>query len=54
MNGHSPPVYVHAGDCWNAGKRSTDIEQEQARRALADGVKVCPHCQPDSALHMLD
>ncbi|MFE1056985.1 DUF6233 domain-containing protein [Streptomyces rochei] len=23
LNGHSPPVYVHAGDCWNAGKRST-------------------------------
>ncbi|GGQ48660.1 DUF6233 domain-containing protein [Streptomyces mutabilis] len=54
LNGHSPPVYVHAGDCWNAGKRSTGIDQEQARRALADGVKACPHCRPDSALRMLD
>ncbi|MFE0787119.1 DUF6233 domain-containing protein [Streptomyces mutabilis] len=36
----SPSVYVHAGDCWNAGKRSESIDQEQARRALAGGVKA--------------
>ncbi|MFH9821158.1 DUF6233 domain-containing protein [Streptomyces sp. NPDC017230] len=47
LNGHSPPVYVHAGDCWNAGKRSKAIVQEQARQALADGIKPCPHCRPD-------
>ncbi|MEW2266133.1 DUF6233 domain-containing protein [Streptomyces sp. NPDC047853] len=54
LNAGSPPVYVHIGDCWNAAKRSKGIEQEQARRALADGVKACPHCRPDSALRMLD
>jgi hypothetical protein len=54
LNGHSPPVYIHAGDCWNAGKRSKGIEQAQARQALADGVKPCPHCRPDTALRMLD
>ncbi|ANJ12136.1 DUF6233 domain-containing protein [Streptomyces parvulus] len=54
LNGHSPPVYVHAGDCWNTGKNSKGISQDQARRALADGTKACPHCRPDTALRMLD
>ncbi|MCX5052127.1 MULTISPECIES: DUF6233 domain-containing protein [unclassified Streptomyces] len=54
LNRHTPPVYVHAGDCWNAGKRSRAISRDQARRALADGVKACPQCQPDTALGMLD
>ncbi|MFE0929026.1 DUF6233 domain-containing protein [Streptomyces mutabilis] len=49
-----PPVYVNAGDCWNAGKRSESIDQEQARRALAGGVKAYPRCRPDSALLVLD
>ncbi|MEV5440866.1 DUF6233 domain-containing protein [Streptomyces sp. NPDC052682] len=48
------PLYVHVGDCWRAGKRSKGIDREQARRALADGVKPCPHCQPDKALGLLD
>ena len=54
LNRHAAPVYVHAGDCWNAGKRSRPISRDQARRALADGVKACPQCQPDTALGMLD
>ncbi|MFB7657903.1 MULTISPECIES: DUF6233 domain-containing protein [unclassified Streptomyces] len=54
LNGHSPPVYVHTGDCWNVGRNSTGIEQEQARQAIATGIKACPHCRPDTALHMLD
>ena len=54
LNRHAPPVYVHVGDCWNAGKRSRGISRDQARRALADGVKSCPHCHPDTALGMLD
>ncbi|MFB6771760.1 DUF6233 domain-containing protein [Streptomyces sp. NPDC056337] len=54
LNGHSPPVYVHTGDCWNMGKYSKGISQDQARRALADGTKACPHCRPDTALRMLD
>ncbi|WP_324607673.1 DUF6233 domain-containing protein [Streptomyces sp. NRRL S-646] len=40
--------------CWNAGKHSRAISRDQARRALADGVKACPQCQPDTALGMLD
>ncbi|MET7410143.1 DUF6233 domain-containing protein [Streptomyces parvulus] len=54
LNGHSLPVYVHAGGCWNTGKNSKGISQDQARRALADGTKACPHCRPDTALRMLD
>jgi hypothetical protein len=52
--GGRDPLYVHVGDCWNAGKRSTGIDREQARRALADGVKACPHCEPDNALGFID
>jgi hypothetical protein len=47
-------VYVHVGDCWNAGSRSKGIERDAARRALADGVKPCPQCRPDSALGFFD
>jgi hypothetical protein len=54
LNGHGPPVYVHAGGCWNAGKRSKGIAQDEARRALADGVKPCPQCRPDTTLGILD
>ncbi|MCZ4608870.1 DUF6233 domain-containing protein [Streptomyces sp. Lzd4kr] len=54
LDPHAAPVYVHTGDCWNAGKRSRAISRDQARRALADGAKACPQCQPDTALGMLD
>ncbi|MGW3118520.1 DUF6233 domain-containing protein [Streptomyces sp. NPDC001107] len=54
LNRQSPPSCVHVGDCWSAGKRSQAISREQARGALADGVKACPQCQPDMALGMLD
>ncbi|MEU2899612.1 DUF6233 domain-containing protein [Streptomyces sp. NPDC006967] len=50
LNGHSPPVYVHVGSCWNATKRSAGISQDAARRALAEGVSACTHCRPDTAL----
>ncbi|MQY36155.1 hypothetical protein SRB17_41520 [Streptomyces sp. RB17] len=40
-------VYVHRGDCWNAGKRSRGVDEAGARQALADGVVACPHCRPD-------
>ncbi|MFE7167207.1 DUF6233 domain-containing protein [Streptomyces sp. NPDC057616] len=33
---------------------SRGIIRDQPRRALADGVKVCPQCQPDTALRVLD
>ncbi|GAB2889627.1 DUF6233 domain-containing protein [Streptomyces deserti] len=48
------PLYVRVGDCWAAGQWLRGIGREQAWRALADGVKACPHCQPDNALGFLD
>jgi hypothetical protein len=54
LNPQAPPLFVHVGDCWMAGKRSRAVSREQARRALADGVKACRQCQPDTALGMLD
>ncbi|WP_405556599.1 DUF6233 domain-containing protein [Streptomyces canus] len=47
-------VYVHVGDCWNAGSRSKGVERDQALRALAEGVAACPQCRLDSALGILD
>ncbi|MEU4487718.1 DUF6233 domain-containing protein [Streptomyces purpurascens] len=32
----------------------TGIERDEARRALADGVKPCPQCRPDSALRFFE
>jgi hypothetical protein len=54
LNAGQPARHVHAGDCCNTGKRSESIDQEQARRALAGGVKAYPRCRPDSALLVLD
>ncbi|MFJ8113084.1 DUF6233 domain-containing protein [Streptomyces sp. NPDC096132] len=48
------PVYVHTGDCWNAGKRSKDVDRATALRALTDGVPACPHRRPDSAPRYLE
>jgi hypothetical protein len=41
-------VYVHRGECWNAGKRSRAVGEAEARQALASGVPACPHCRPDT------
>ncbi|MFI9824431.1 DUF6233 domain-containing protein [Streptomyces sp. NPDC052013] len=54
LNRTSPPAYVHAGDCWNAGHRSRGVSRDQALRAISDGVKPCPHCRPDTELGYLD
>ncbi|MFJ4974226.1 DUF6233 domain-containing protein [Streptomyces coeruleorubidus] len=54
LNRDSPPVQVHVGDCWNAGKRHKGIRRDEALRALADGVKACGACRPDSELGFLD
>ncbi|MER5916319.1 DUF6233 domain-containing protein [Streptomyces sp. NPDC001982] len=54
LNGHSPPVYVHVGGCWNAGKRSKGVGRGTALRSLAEGVMACPHCRPDTALGVVD
>ncbi|WP_167467709.1 DUF6233 domain-containing protein [Streptomyces rishiriensis] len=50
LNRHAPPLYVHVGDCYNAGKRATGISRDAALRALAEGVEACTHCRPDTAL----
>ncbi|MFJ7963107.1 DUF6233 domain-containing protein [Streptomyces sp. NPDC096324] len=54
LDGHTPPVYVHRGDCHMAGKRSRGVTEDQARRALAERVDACPHCRPDTELGILD
>lgn len=43
-------VYVHQGGCTMVGRRSKAAEQDQALRALVEGVDPCPHCRPDNAL----
>jgi hypothetical protein len=48
------PVYVHRGDCHMKGKRSKGVSEDQARRALAEGVDACTHCRPDSELGYLE
>ncbi|WP_405673030.1 DUF6233 domain-containing protein [Streptomyces sp. NBC_01530] len=54
LNRDSPPVQIHAGGCWNSGKRTRGIHRDEALRALADGVKACEACRPDSELGYLD
>lgn len=54
LNRDAPPVQVHVGGCWNAGKRSRVIGRDEALRALADGVKACGACRPDTELGLLD
>lgn len=48
------PVYVHRGDCHMKGKRSRGVTEDQARRALAEGVAACTHCRPDTDLGVLE
>ncbi|WP_326817049.1 MULTISPECIES: DUF6233 domain-containing protein [unclassified Streptomyces] len=36
-----------------AGKRQRIITREQALAALADGVRACIHCRPDTELGVL-
>lgn len=54
LNRDSPPVQVHVGGCWNAGKRTRGIGRDEALRALADGIKACGACRPDSELGFLE
>lgn len=54
LNRDAPPVQVHVGGCWNKGKRVRGISRDAALRALADGVKACGACRPDSELGFLD
>ncbi|WP_327419816.1 DUF6233 domain-containing protein [Streptomyces sp. NBC_01230] len=49
----SPPIEVHVGGCYAAGKRRRAVSREQALAALADGIRACIHCRPDTALGVL-
>ena len=54
LNRDSPPVQVHAGGCWDAGKRTRGIDRGEALRALAGGVTACGVCRPDSELGFIE
>lgn len=54
LNRNAPPVQLHVGGCWNAGKRVRGIGRDDALRALTDGVKACGACRPDSELGFLE
>ncbi|MGW3819400.1 DUF6233 domain-containing protein [Streptomyces sp. NPDC005046] len=42
------------GGCYAAGKRRRPVPRDEARRLLTAGVRACGHCQPDTALEILD
>ncbi|NUP23586.1 MAG: hypothetical protein HOZ81_47530 [Streptomyces sp.] len=47
------PAEVHAGHCYAIGRRRRPITREQALAALAEGVRACVHCRPDTDLGVL-
>ncbi|WP_392750521.1 DUF6233 domain-containing protein [Streptomyces sp. LN590] len=49
----SPPIEVHVGGCYSAGKRRRAISREQAVAALDQGIRACIHCRPDTELGVL-
>ncbi|MEE1753003.1 DUF6233 domain-containing protein [Streptomyces sp. SP18CS02] len=48
------PVQVHLGTCALAGKGAAGVTEEAARRALADQVRPCAVCRPETELGMID
>ncbi|WP_405597534.1 DUF6233 domain-containing protein [Streptomyces sp. NBC_01410] len=46
------PIEVHIGDCGMAKHRKV-VSQEDARRAIGEGVEACQFCRPDTALGLL-
>lgn len=42
-----------AGHCHAVGKRRRAIDRDQARALLAEGVRGCAHCRPDTNLGVL-
>ncbi|WP_030168868.1 DUF6233 domain-containing protein [Streptomyces sp. NRRL S-813] len=54
LNPDSPPVAVHVGGCYMAGKRWKGVQRDVALRALAEGVDACSHCRPDAELGFLE
>lgn len=49
----APPAEVHAGHCYAIGNRRRVIDRDQALALLADGVRACLHCRPDTTLGVL-
>ncbi|GGW80805.1 DUF6233 domain-containing protein [Streptomyces galilaeus] len=49
-----PPLQVHAGHCYMAGKRRRAVGRDEARRLLTDGLQACTHCRPDAQLDIID
>ncbi|MER5683425.1 DUF6233 domain-containing protein [Streptomyces sp. NPDC002205] len=47
------PIEVHVGGCYAAGKRRRAVTREQALASLADGIRACIHCRPDTELGVL-
>ncbi|MFD9561562.1 DUF6233 domain-containing protein [Streptomyces sp. NPDC059994] len=47
---------LHAGDCWIGSKatRTRPLTREAALQVLADRVKPCDVCRPDSELGVLE
>lgn len=46
LNRHAPPVFVHVGDCWMAGKRSRAISRDQARGRSPTGSRPVGSASP--------
>ncbi|MFJ9483639.1 DUF6233 domain-containing protein [Streptomyces mirabilis] len=49
-----PPIEVHVGGCYAAGKRRRPVPRDEARRLLTSGVRACTHCTPGAQLRILD
>ncbi|MCX4404911.1 MULTISPECIES: DUF6233 domain-containing protein [unclassified Streptomyces] len=49
-----PPIEVHVGGCYAAGKRRCSLPRDEARRLLTSGVRACTHCKPCAQLRILN
>ncbi|WP_055712058.1 DUF6233 domain-containing protein [Streptomyces torulosus] len=49
-----PPIELHTGGCYAAGKRRRPVDRDEARRLLASGLRACRHCRPDRHLGIFD
>ncbi|MCX4419458.1 DUF6233 domain-containing protein [Streptomyces mirabilis] len=49
-----PPIEVHVGGCYAAGRRRRPVPRDEARRLLTSGVRACTQCKPDAQLRILD
>ncbi|WP_142217280.1 DUF6233 domain-containing protein [Streptomyces sp. SLBN-118] len=46
------PIEVHIGDCRMAKHRKA-VSEEDARRAIGEGLEACQFCRPDTVLGLL-